>query len=278
MSSNLEPLHKLAEGWAAVLRPSRRRLAAALVALVWVLAVLLARRGTSGARVGAAVAAFAIVGAAIAWEVLARRRARAPQAFLRSAARRVDTAGVDRALRALAFVGPDGEVRAEGVSLDLARLHVGRALAQLPSAAILDRGAHLAGRVRVAAAVVAVAGLGLIATRPWSVLEGADVLLARAGVAPAAMTWLDHVEVGARPPEYLHQAEIARDGDDLPGAPLRDRHLRPRRAAARGPQPAPQRRHHGGPVRRRRRGRGGRAVAAGAERARSASSPASEAW
>jgi hypothetical protein len=208
VSSNLEPLHKLAEGWAAVLRPSRRRLAAAILALVWVLAVWLARRGTSGARVGAAVAAVAIVCAAIAWEVLARRHARAPQAFLRRTARRVDTAGVDRALRALAFVGPDGEVRAEGVSLDLARLHVGRALAQLPSAAILDRGAHLAGRVRVAAVVVAVAGLGLVATQPWSVLEGADVLFSRAGIAPAAMTWLDHVEVGARPPEYLHQAEI----------------------------------------------------------------------
>jgi Domain of unknown function (DUF4175) len=203
-----EPLNTLAEGWATLVRPSRRRAAAALVALAWVLALLLARRGTPRTRAGAGGAALASVIAAAAWEAAARRHARAPQRLLRGAGRRIDAVGVDRALRALAFVGPDGEVRADGISLDLARLHVGRALAQLPSGPILESGSRLAARVSAGAAIVGVGVVGLVATRPWSVLEGADVLLARGGVAPVEMTWLDHVEVSARPPEYLHQSEI----------------------------------------------------------------------
>ena len=146
--------------------------------------------------------------AAAAWGLVSRRRARSPVRLLRGQGRRVDAVRVDRALRALAFVGPDGEVRADGVSLDLARLHVGRALAELPSGPILASGARLAARASAASAVVGVCALGLVVTRPWSVLEGGDVLLARGGVAPVAMTWLDHVELTARPPEYLHQAEI----------------------------------------------------------------------
>jgi DNA-binding NarL/FixJ family response regulator len=208
LSSITEPLHSLAERWANVLRPSRRRIAAALVVLAWAFALLLARRGTPRARLCAGAAALASAVAAGAWEGIARRRARAPQRLLRGAGRRVDAARVDRALRALAFVGPDGEIRADGVSIDLARLHVGRALAQLPSGPILESGARLAGRTNAAAAIVAVAVVGLVATRPWSVLEGGDVLLARAGVAPIEMTWLDQVELSARPPEYLHQSEI----------------------------------------------------------------------
>ena len=207
-SSITEPLHKLADGWAAALRPSRRRVTIALVALVWVGALLLARQGTPRARLGAGGAAVVSVMAAAAWGLVSRRRARSPVRLLRGQGRRVDAVRVDRALRALAFVGPDGEVRADGVSLDLARLHVGRALAELPSGPILASGARLAARASAASAVVGVCALGLVVTRPWSVLEGGDVLLARGGVAPVAMTWLDHVELTARPPEYLHQAEI----------------------------------------------------------------------
>jgi hypothetical protein len=203
-----EPLSQLADGWAAALRPSRRRVTVALLALVCVLALLLARRGTTRARVGASGAAIAGIAAAVAWEVLARRRARAPQRLLLGAGRRVDPVRVDRALRALAFVGADGEIRADGVSLDLARLHVGRALSQLPSGLILASGARVAARVSAASAVVGLCVFGVIATRPWSVLEGGDVLLARDGIAPIDMSWLDHVELTARPPEYLHQSEI----------------------------------------------------------------------
>jgi len=49
--------------------------------------------------------------------------------------------------------------------------------------------------------------LGLTLANAWSVLEGGDVLVARDGVAPVAMRWLDDIEVVARPPDYLHEIE-----------------------------------------------------------------------
>ena len=74
--------------------------------------------------------------AALAWEAIARRRARDPARLLRGPGRRVDAVRVDRALRALAFVGPDGEVRADGGSRSTSRDFTSeRALAELPSGA-----------------------------------------------------------------------------------------------------------------------------------------------
>jgi hypothetical protein len=203
-----EPLHQLAESWASVTRRSRRAFLMAAVALTWVLALLLARGGTLRARFGAvgAVAASAVFAAA--WEGIGRRRAREPTRLLRGPGRRVDAARTDRALRALSFVGPTGEIRADGVSVDLARLHVSRALAELPSGRIMERGERLAARVSTAALVVGLGVSGVIVARTWPLLEGGDVLLARRGVAPVAMQWLDGIDLTARPPEYLHVSEI----------------------------------------------------------------------
>ncbi|HEX4446526.1 MAG TPA: DUF4175 domain-containing protein, partial [Polyangiaceae bacterium] len=203
-----EPLHQLADAWAEALRPSRRRAALAAVSLAWVVALLVARQGTPRDRALAAAMALASVAAAGTWEAASRRRAREPAHVLRGPGRRVDTPRIERALRALAFVGPDGQVRAEGSSTDLARLHLTRVLGDLPTGPILERGARLGRQVSVAAVVLGLGALGLAATHAWSILEGGDVLFARAGVAPVAMSWLDPIELTARPPEYLHQEEI----------------------------------------------------------------------
>ncbi len=203
-----EPLHQLAEAWVSATSASRRRVATALVALAWVLAVLVARGGTSRARLGAGAAAGASALLAVLWETIGRRRLYEPMHVLRRSGRRVDPIRVDRALRALSLVGPTGEIRADGVSVDLARLHVARALDGVPSGPIVERGAHIAARVSAAALFVGLCALGLVVTHAWSVLEGADVLFARRGVAPIAMQWLEDIDVTARPPEYLHQSEI----------------------------------------------------------------------
>jgi hypothetical protein len=203
-----EPLHQLADAWADALRPSRRRVALAAVSLVWVGALLLARQGTPRDRAGAAAAALASVAVAAAWEATSRRRAREPARVLRGPGRRVDAPRIERALRALAFVGADGEVRVEGASTELARLHLARVLGDLPSGPILEHGTRLGRRVSLAALALGLCALGLAATHAWSVLEGGDVLFARAGVAPIAMSWLDPIDLTARPPEYLHQEEI----------------------------------------------------------------------
>ena len=204
----LEPLHALADGWSAVVRSSGRRLALALIAAVWAIALLIARQGTPPARLVAAGAAVSSVGLAIGWEIIARRRAREPARLLRGPARRVDVGRAESALRALAFVGPEGEMRAEGVSLELVTLHLSRALSALPSGPILAQGVRVGQRVKIAAAAVGVAVVAFVLSRPWSILEGADVLVAQAAVAPVPMTWLDRTEVDARPPEYLHESEI----------------------------------------------------------------------
>jgi hypothetical protein len=179
----------------------------ALVVLVWISALLLARYGTTRARVCAAALMGGSVALALAWRWVEKRRLRAPELIVKNLIRTVDRDVADKALRALSLVAADGSVRVEGTSADLAALHVERALARLPSSRVLERATKLAGWVRSAALMVGIGALGLGLANIWSVLEGADVLVARKGVAPVAMGWLDGVEVSARPPDYLHENE-----------------------------------------------------------------------
>ena len=202
-----EPLLQLADAWRSVTRSSRRRIALALVGLAWVLALLLARQGTLRDRVAAGAGMALSAGLAVGWRVFERRRLRDPGRIVRSLARAVDPDRADRALRALSLIDPRGEVRAQGTSPELARLHVARTLALLPSERIVERAARAAGVVGIAAVVVGVCVLGVTLANAWSLLEGGDVLAARRGVAPVAMRWLDDIEVVARPPDYLHESE-----------------------------------------------------------------------
>jgi hypothetical protein len=202
-----EPVLQMAEAWRIATGSSRRRIAVAFVALVWVLALLLARHGTARARLAALAALALSTALAVGWRVLEHRRLRDPGRIVRGIARSVDPVRADRALRALSLVSAGGDVRAEGTSAELARLHVARALAELPSERVVERAARIAARVGVAALVAGVCVVGLVLASAWSVLEGADVLAARRGVAPVAMHWLDAIEVVARPPDYLHESE-----------------------------------------------------------------------
>jgi hypothetical protein len=211
----IEPLDRLADTWYAATRSSRRRAAIALVALAWVAAVLVARHGTTWARAGAfAIVVASAVGAA-AWRLSARRRLREPEHVLRALAARVDRERALRALRALSLLDTDGGVRAGGTSPELAELHVSRALADVPRDRIVARASRIAARASSAALLGGVCVVGVALANAWSVLEGADVLFARGGVAPVAMRWLDGVELTARPPEYLRQEEIH---EFMPGA------------------------------------------------------------
>jgi len=202
-----EPLHQLAERWRAAAGASRRGAAAAVVGLVCVLALLVARQGTGRARLAAGLAIGVSAVAAVTWRILERRRLRDPRRILRGLAWAIDPQRADRALRALSLLGPDGDVKGEGTSRELARLHVARSFAQLPSDLVAERAALWAGRVRIGALVVGVCVIGVAFANAWSVLEGADVLAARRGTAPVTMRWLDQIEIVLRPPEYLHENE-----------------------------------------------------------------------
>ena len=202
-----EPLRQLADRWRATTGAARLRASVAAVALVWVLALLLARYGTGRARVAAGVAIAVSACGALLWQLVVARRFHDPRRILRGLAESIDPERAGRALRALSLIGPDGDVRGEGTSRDLARLHVSRVFAQLPSELIAEHASRTARRIRTVALVVAVCALGVTFAYAWSVLEGADVLVARQGVAPVAMRWLDQIEVVMRPPDYLHDTE-----------------------------------------------------------------------
>lgn len=204
----IEPLHLLADSWHAATRVAGRRVAVAAVAVAWLAALVVARHGTAASR----VLAFAMIAAssavAIGWRPIARRRLNDPHHVLRALAARVDRERAQRAIRALSLLGPDGQVRADGTSAELARLHVERAVQDVPRDRIVERASRIARRIGVAALVAGAAIAGVTVVNAWSVLEGADVLVAQRGVAPARMRWLDDVELTARPPEYLRQEEI----------------------------------------------------------------------
>jgi hypothetical protein len=202
-----EPLAQLAEAWKQATGSSRRQLAASAVAAVLVGSLLVARHGTGRARLGAAVAIGVSFVVAVGWRLLERRRLQRPDRIVKTLARRVDPSAADRVLRALSLVGSDGGAR-DGTSPELSQLHLARAMARLPKERIVARATRIAARVAGVALVLLICAMGYALANAWSVLEGADVLVARHGEAPVAMHWLEEVEIVARPPEYLHQGEV----------------------------------------------------------------------
>ncbi len=206
--SVLEPLTELTRASRLATGASQRRVATAAVGLTWILALLLARCGTARTR-GAAAAAIALsAAAAIAWYEIERRRSREPARVVRTLGRQVDPERSERVLRALSLLRPDGAASDLATSAELARLHVGRTLALLPSERILSRATRLASRFGAAALAIGIAAFGVALANAWAVVEGADVLFARRGVAPLAMRWLDDAQIVARPPDYLHEPEV----------------------------------------------------------------------
>ena len=207
-SALTEPLSQLAQAWRKASVSSRRQLAVAAVTAVVVLGLLVARRGTWQARTEAAVGIGVALVLAIGWRVAEWRRLQRPERIVQSLAGRVDRAAAERVVRALSLVRPDGQPGRDGTSPELSQLHLERAIARLPSAKILERATTIASRVAAVALFIGICALGWALANAWSVLEGADVLVARHGDAPVAMRWLDEIEIVARPPEYLHQSEV----------------------------------------------------------------------
>ncbi|MGH3000212.1 MAG: DUF4175 family protein, partial [Gaiellaceae bacterium] len=207
-----EPLRQVALALRTATRASRWRLA--LVVFGWIggLALLFARHGTLPTRLGAAGAIGASLMGILIWHRVEGWRAREPERVLGWLGRRGERAPAERALRALSLANGSGQ----GVSSELARLHIARSLARLPSDKILANATKSAARVSLAALLAGGCWVVLAAFQATSVLEGADILFARHGVAPLSMTWLDGVELSARPPDYLHQSAI----DDVERTPV----------------------------------------------------------
>jgi hypothetical protein len=199
-----EPLIVLRDAWLAVVRPARLRATVALGLLLFTVAMLVARVGTTSSRLGA----LGILVTGVAIIVLARlveRRVFAdPARTIMRVAGQSDPELASRAVRALSLLDPKGT---KGASSELAELHVRRTLAALPREGVKQSARRIATMLGVAALVLAAMNVAACVSSPWGVVEGADVLVAKNGIAPLGMVWLSEASIRARPPDYLHQEE-----------------------------------------------------------------------
>jgi hypothetical protein len=205
-----EALSGLVVVWRDTLRGPRRRALLVALALAFVIAMLVARIGTLRARISAGAILAASVAGVVLVLVRERRRWDDPRTVIERLAGRADPDRAARALRALTLLDEDGEPKDTSTSPTLARLHVARQLAALPQDRIEAEAKRSARHTNVLAIALAVALLGLGGSHAFSVLEGADVLVARDGVAPVGLPYIDDLTLVARPPDYLHQEERRR--------------------------------------------------------------------
>lgn len=167
---------------------------------------LVARFGTGWAR--AAAALLLLFG--VAQIFLRRARDRRDFGDVQRTIRRVlvpvDRAVGERALRAAALAEQASRDPRVG-SVELAQLHFQRQLERAPLSAVEAQAAKRASMLRFAALALVLVAATLVGRDPSRVLEGLDVLIARQGVAPLPMAWLDSMRVTVQPPAYLHLAD-----------------------------------------------------------------------
>lgn len=197
-------LRALTNAWMYAVRGPRRRAILAGGVFVGTIALYLARAGTMGARIGAAAMVGAVFVLVFVAGALRKRVFADPARTILHVAGKVEPEASARAVRSLSLLDPD---KTKGASRALAELHVARAIAALPVDDV-RKGAQKVGlSLGVAALAFAALNVATCATNPWGALEGADILVARGGVAPVGMTWLTEPQIRARPPDYLHLEE-----------------------------------------------------------------------
>jgi len=191
----------------------RRKLAVALILATFIGGAHLSRVGTLGARGTAGVLLFLAVVAPAAIEIMARRRARDPRAVVRSAASALGRVETRRALEHVALAERIARsADHEGVSPSLARLHASRALAKLDVSRLAPIGDHYGALGRTLALVLIVVTMIALAVAPARFVEGVDVALARKGVAPIPLPWLDDTVLTVHPPMYVHKNDARYQG------------------------------------------------------------------
>ncbi len=203
-SSHREALRALSDAWQYTVKGPRRRAVTAACVLVATIAMLVARGGTAEARIGGALLLLAVVTGAVIVRVLANRVFSDPARTIQHVAGRMEPEAAARAIRSLSLLDRD---TTGGSSRELAELHVARSLAALPLDGVRRGAQRVAFVLGVIALGLAAINVAACAMNPWAVVEGADVLVARDGIAPVGMTWLSEPQIRARPPDYLHQEE-----------------------------------------------------------------------
>ncbi len=199
------PLKVLAETWLDATRVPRTRAISSATAIVVLAALALARHGTARTRIAAAVVMAATAALIFFDQRRQTKRWRDTAWVVRTVAGPVDHEKAERALRALTLVDEKGMARSPGTSSELARVHVQRSLDALPADRIAFAARRHGARLGWLVVLFGITALLIFSWNPWGAFEGADVLLARKGVAPLAMRWIGDTQLDARPPDYLHE-------------------------------------------------------------------------
>jgi len=184
-------------------RAPARWLGLSLLISLLIAAGLLARLGTASTRSAAAVLLVSAVAQIFLARARDRRDFRDVQRTIRRVLVPVDRAVGERALRAAALAEQAGRDPRVG-SFELAQLHFQRQLDRAPLAAVEAQAARRARLLRLVALGVILSATLAVGRDPSRVLEGLDVLVARQGLAPMPMPWLDLVRITVQPPAYLH--------------------------------------------------------------------------
>jgi hypothetical protein len=200
------PTERLSVAFRAPRRAPQRFLNLSLLVSLLIAAGLLARLGSAWSRSAAALLLLLAVAQIFLRRARDRRDFNDVQRTIRRVLVPVDRALGERVLRAAALAEQAAQDPRVG-SPELAQLHFQRQMQRAPLSAVEAQAARRATLLRaVALGLVLLAGLG-IGRDPNRVLEGLDVLVARQGVAPLSMSWLDSVRVTVQPPAYLHLAD-----------------------------------------------------------------------
>lgn len=199
-------LEQLTGRWRTQVGAAARRLSLMLVLLAAVAAAHVARVGTLGARLVAVAAMVLVSAGVVAWRVRERRTLRSARGQLQRVLLGSDPALGERALRALSLLERAPWDPTLG-SAELARHHFERLVGRFSEAQVAARAARRARLLKGVAWTALVGVVGTLLVLPWHVLEGFDVLFARAGHAPVPMTWLELTRVSSQPPGYLRMSE-----------------------------------------------------------------------
>ncbi|HEV8245594.1 MAG TPA: DUF4175 domain-containing protein [Polyangiaceae bacterium] len=201
-------LSELAEGYRRRQRPALRALLWASLSAALVAAAFVGRAGTDGMRAIAALLLAAVFTAFVLRHWWERRALKSPSGIAERLVLPVDRELGQRLLRALRLVAR-ATVDSSVGSPELAKLYAKRIASRVSPALVERRARRLRTLRRASAWVLGAAAFVSLAVDPARVLEGLDVLLARGGRAPFAMTWLNTVSATAQPPSYLRSADRA---------------------------------------------------------------------
>lgn len=163
---------------------------------------LLARYGTPLARGVALAGCLLTLAVVLGLWVMSSRQKRGARQLVRQVIVPADAALGQRALRAAGLVdGPD--TGSSPLSRELARIHLERLIARASLERVERAAQRRARRYSWLGAALGLFIVVLVTFGVREVLEGFDVLMARAGRAPVPMSWTDRLRVVAQPPMYL---------------------------------------------------------------------------